>query len=282
LGGSLARSVVPNAQAQEPVTVRLEPATSSGAVDEVFTIKVYVDNVPETGVQGWQVIINFNPAVVQLNPGQSVDTYFAGNLYSSGGYNAFPVANALYSRITLGQALLGVPASFPSGSNLLLATIQWKAAAIGASTLDLNGSRITKDVLNGIVYAPLTELDGEIVVAAATNTPTATATRTPTATATPTTTATATTTPTSDATATATPTTDATPTATPTTDTTATATPTATSTTETTPTATPTIELTPTATITTTATVTTTVTATPTTTPETGWRYYLPLLLLEG
>ena len=154
----------PLAQAQDPVTVRLEPAASSGNVGDVFTIQVYVDNVPSTGVQGWQVSIGFDPAVVQLNPGQNASTYFAGNLYSTGGFTTIPIVNVASDKITLGQAMQGIPASYPSGSNLLLATIEWKAVGVGSSALDTNTSRILKDVLNGVVYSPLTELDGQITV----------------------------------------------------------------------------------------------------------------------
>jgi hypothetical protein len=153
------------AQAQDPVTVRLAPAAASGAVGDVFTVQVLVDNVPSTGVQGWQVSIAFDPAVVQLRLGQGASTYFAGNLYTTGGFNAFPFVNVAADTITLGQALLGTPPSYPSGSNLLLATIQWEGAAGGASLLDTQGSQVIKDALTGAVYDPLTELDGEIAVA---------------------------------------------------------------------------------------------------------------------
>lgn len=175
---ALVAGTAPQALAQDPVTVRLEPATASGDVGDVFTIQVYVDNVPAFvpdptlpgygigGVQGWQVIIDFDPAVVQLAAGQSGSTYFAGNLYASGGYNPTPVIGATFNKITLGQALLGGASTRPSGNNLLLATIQWKAVGIGTSALDTNASTITRDALNGIFYSPLTELDGQITVAA--------------------------------------------------------------------------------------------------------------------
>lgn len=167
---------VPGAQAQEAVIVRLEPAVASGDVGEVFTVQVLVDNVPSTGVQGWQVSIAFDPAVVQLNPGQSTSTYFASNLYAAGGYNAFPIVNVASDKIILGQALIGAPPSYPSGSNLLLATIQWRGVAGGRSALDTHGSRVIKDALTGTAYSPLTEWDGEIIVAGAASTPTPTGT----------------------------------------------------------------------------------------------------------
>lgn len=162
---ALVAGSAPQAQAQDPVTVRLEPATASGVVGDVFTIKVYVDNVPSTGVQGWRMNINFDPAVVQLNPGQSASTYFAGNLYTTGGYNPFSIVTPAADEITLIQALLGVPPSYPSGSNLLLATIQWEAVGSGTSALNTNGSNIFKDALNAVPYSPLIELDGRITVA---------------------------------------------------------------------------------------------------------------------
>lgn len=155
------------AQAQGNVTVRLAPAAASGGVGDVFTVQVLVDNVPSTGVQGWQVSIAFDPAVVQLNPGQGASTYFAGNLYTTGGYTAFPFVNVAADKITLGQAPIGAPPSYPSGSNLLLATIRWQAVGAGASALDTREARILRDALTGAVYAPLTELDGEITVAGA-------------------------------------------------------------------------------------------------------------------
>lgn len=166
MAGGLVAVDAPQAQAQAAVTVRLAPAATSGDVGDVFTIKVYVDNVPSTGVQGWQVSIDFDPTVVQLKPGQDGSTYFAGNLYTAGGYSTFPVVNATADKITLGQALLGTPSSYPGGSNLLLATIQWQAVGTGASALDTNMSKIMKDALNGISYSPLTELDGQITVLA--------------------------------------------------------------------------------------------------------------------
>jgi hypothetical protein len=162
---ALLAGIAPLAQAQDPVTVRLEPAAASGDVGDVFTIQVYVDNVPSTGVQGWQVSINFDPAVLQLNPGQIASTYFAGNLYSTGGYTTIDIVNVASDKITLGQAMQGIPSSYPSGSNLLLATIEWKGVGVGASALDTNTSRIMKDALGGIVYSPVTELDGQITVA---------------------------------------------------------------------------------------------------------------------
>jgi hypothetical protein len=167
------------AQDQGDVTVRLEPAAASGNVGDIFTVRVYVDNVPAYdpitgtgGVQGWQVIIGFDPAVVQLRPGQGASTYFAGNLYSTGGFNAFPVVNVASDKITLGQALIGAVASYPGGSDLLLATIQWQGAAGGASLLDTQGAQVIQDVFTGAAYSPLTELDGQITVAG--NTPTET------------------------------------------------------------------------------------------------------------
>lgn len=154
--------------AQGDVTVRLLPATSSGSVGDVFTVQVLVDNVPGTGVQGWQVSIAFDPAVVQLRPGQGASTYFAGNLYSTGGFNAFPFVNVAADKVTLGQALLGTPPSYPNGSNLLLATIQWQGVAGGASLLDTQGSQVIQDAFTGAVYSPVTELDGQITVASGT------------------------------------------------------------------------------------------------------------------
>lgn len=178
--GGLVAGNVPQAQAQGPVTVRLEPATASGGVGDVFTIKVYVDNVPAYdpntdigGVQAWSVYVDFDPAVVQLDAGQSANTYFAGNLYTTGGGTPFNVVNTASNRIFLGQ-VVGFPSPppptpppprfFPSGSNLLLATIKWKAVGAGASALDTNTSTIMKDALNGLVYSPLTELDGQLTV----------------------------------------------------------------------------------------------------------------------
>lgn len=155
----------PPALAQGDVTVRLAPAAASGAAGDVFTVQVLVDNVPSTGVQGWQISIDFDPAVVQLNPGQNADMYMAGNLYAAGGYNPFPFVNVAADKITLGQAPVGAPASYPSGSNLLLATIQWQAVGVGASALNLHESSIIQDALTGVAYDPLTELDGEITVA---------------------------------------------------------------------------------------------------------------------
>lgn len=171
--GGLGQATSP-AQAQGDVTVRLEPAAASGNVGDVFTVRMYVDNVPNTGVQGWQVSIAFDPAVVQLRPGQGASTYFAGNLYSTGGFNAFPFVNVGADKITLGQALLGTPPSYPNGSNLLLATIQWQGVAGGASLLDTQGSQVIQDAFTGAVYSPVTELDGQITVAGSAPTPTGT------------------------------------------------------------------------------------------------------------
>jgi hypothetical protein len=167
VGASLALPNLPAAEAQEPVTVRLEPAAANGAVDDVFTVQVYVDNAPATGVQGWEVSISFDPAVVRLQPGQSNTTYFVDNIYDGPGYNAFPVAAPAATSITLGQVLLGVPSAYPSGSDLLLATIQWQAVADGASALDINSVQIIKDALAGETYAPLTEIDGQALVGGA-------------------------------------------------------------------------------------------------------------------
>jgi len=231
-----------------PVTVRVDPATSSVEMEGVFTIDIMIDGVEDLG--SFQFDLTYDPAIVQ-----ATDVTLGPFLGSTGRSTGVvgPTIDNVGGLVTFGAFSFGSQPG-PSGTGTL-ATITFSTAGVGTSFLDLQNSQIT-DTL-GNPQSPVTEEDGTVTVAALptpTPTPTATATVTPTEVPTATPTPTPTNTPTPTATATATPTNvpTATPTITPTDTPTFTPMPTATGTA--TPTSTPTGTVAPTETPTPTAT----------------------------
>lgn len=154
------------APAAGDIVVHVEPTSATGAVGDTLTFQVFADSVPVFdagggGVQGWQVIISFDPAIVQVPEDAG---FFAGNLYD--GVEAFPlrmIDNA-QGQLVLGQSPLGVQSQYPGGDGLLLATIPLQAANPGTAAVDLDSATMVSEALTGATYGSVAGVGAQVTI----------------------------------------------------------------------------------------------------------------------
>ena len=178
------------AQSDE-AAIRLETTPASGEIGDTFTTQIYADGVPAPGLGSWQVVIDYDPAIL------AVDTVtFGADLYATGRTKLLELSNlkepgtAWLTQVTSGTGIDG-----PVGNGLHLVTITWKAVGGGVSDILLAPSERQRLVdINNTPFAPLKLVESKVTVnpGEATPTPTTSATPTPTATSVPTSTPTAT------------------------------------------------------------------------------------------
>ena len=138
-------------------TVRLQTTPIQGNVGDLFTTRIYADNITNaSGLGNWQASIDYAPAILAVN-----SVTFGAGLGSTGR----PVGNvgptSSIGKVTLGQFSFGTQ-NGPTGSSIQLATIVWRGVGDGVSNLDLNTSRLLD--IDAVLLTPLIELDGWVVV----------------------------------------------------------------------------------------------------------------------
>ena len=134
-GGAI--SDAPAAPAVDP-TIRLSTTPTSGNVGDLFTTRIYADNITNSsGLGNWQASINYAPAVLAVD-----SVAFGADLGSTGRSTGNVGPTYTTGKVTLGQFSFGTGINGPTGSNLLLATIVWRGVAGGVSDLDLNQSQL--------------------------------------------------------------------------------------------------------------------------------------------
>ncbi|MGA9347305.1 MAG: cohesin domain-containing protein [Anaerolineae bacterium] len=191
--------------AQQDPTVRIEPAQSTVAVGQSFSVSVMIDEASDLGA--FQFDLRYTTTIVRVN-----GVTLGGFLGSTGRNIIGPFVDIKNEagKVSFGAVSFG-EAPGPDGSGVL-AVVSLTAQGEGESPLDLR-SVLVLDTGSNSQVASIE--DGSVVVGAApTTTSTPTPTWTPTVTSTPTPTATPTATPTSTASPTATQTTTPGPTAT--------------------------------------------------------------------
>lgn len=194
--------------AQQDPTVRIEPAQSTVAVGQSFSVSVMIDDASDLGA--FQFDLRYTAAVVR------VDDVTRGAFLGSTGRSVATVGPTIDNqagKVTFGAFSFGEQTG-PSGTGVL-AVVSLTVQGQGESLLDLRNVLVLDTGGNS---QPVTVEDGSVVVGAAptstptpTRTPTVTSTPTPTSTASPTATQTTTPGPTATSTPTATPTPTSTP-----------------------------------------------------------------------
>ena len=122
-------------------TMRLETTPLSGPIGATFSTKIFVDNIPSPGLGAWQTRINYDSTVVRVKSVTfGTDLFSTGNpkLLELASPNSFPSATGA---LVLTQATVPT-VNGPTGSNLLLATVQFEAIGNGTS-------RVNSDRRNG-------------------------------------------------------------------------------------------------------------------------------------
>jgi hypothetical protein len=138
-------------------TVRLETTPTQGQVGDLFTTRIYADNIANAnGLGNWQATIDYVPAILTLN-----GVTFGADLGSTGRFVGNVGPTSTTTSVTLGQFSFGMQPG-PIGSDIHLATIVWRGVGDGISELDLNTSRLLD--INAAPLTPLTEIDNWVVV----------------------------------------------------------------------------------------------------------------------
>ena len=117
-------------------TMRLDTTPLSGSIGATFSTKIFADNIPIPGLGAWQAKIDYNPAVVRVKSiAWGTDLFSTGNakLTELVSPSTFPSATG---SLLLSQATLPT-VNGPTGSGILLATVQFEAIGNGTSTLTL-------------------------------------------------------------------------------------------------------------------------------------------------
>jgi LysM repeat protein len=205
----LALSLPLPASAQGGAVLRLQPNPASVAVGGTTAVQVIVENVTSLG--GVEILLTFDPALLQV---VDADAGAAGVQVTPGPFLTGGSVVTNTAELADGHVHFSYGGANASG-NGVIATVNFLGVAAGTSALTFGGWNLLN---TGAAIIATTVQNGQVVVSAATDTPTPTntptVTNTPTATGTPTGTPTSTNTPTNTPTGTLTPTRTATPTAT--------------------------------------------------------------------
>jgi len=137
--------------------VYIDPAQATAGLNGTLNVELKVANVANMG--GYELVINFDPAIVQ------VQNVTLGNFLSSTGRTVSPLGPGVDNtagRISIGSFSFGSQAG-PSGEGTL-ATIVMTPQAQGASALTLSGLTLTDSAGNAIAA---TTQDGAITINAA-------------------------------------------------------------------------------------------------------------------
>ncbi len=136
-------------------TIRLVTSPVSGAVGETFTTQVYIDNIPEDpGPQAYEISIDFDPLVLSV----TVDDVTFESIWPSGTSIENTELNG--NSLTFMSTPFGA-SPYPSGSNLMVAKIEWTGVGAGTPSLDVNGTILVNDVTQ---YPDVVEIDGTLTV----------------------------------------------------------------------------------------------------------------------
>ncbi|MFZ2360874.1 MAG: cohesin domain-containing protein [Anaerolineae bacterium] len=138
-------------------TVRLETTPTQGQVGDLFTTRIYADNIANAnGLGNWQATVDYVPAILTLN-----GVTFGADLGSTGRFVGNVGPTFSIGNVTLGQFSFGTQPG-PTGSSIHLATIVWRGVGDGVSELNLNSSSLLD--IDATPLTPLTEIDSWVVV----------------------------------------------------------------------------------------------------------------------
>ncbi len=147
----------------ESPTIRLITTPNAGVVGDEFTTTIYADRVPAPGLGSWQVRIEFDQAVINLE-----NIQFGDDLFSTGRAKLFELSNVdTPGAVLLSQSSLP-PGDGPVGDGIHLVTLHWRAVGNGLSPLALepgNSQRLVD--VDGHSLSPLTLVGSEITVESA-------------------------------------------------------------------------------------------------------------------
>jgi hypothetical protein len=137
------------ASAGEDVVIRLETSPATGALGDLFTTTIYADNIDSPGLGSWQANITYDTARLEID-----QITWGTDLFSTGRTKLFETAKTnTPGQVLLTQVTLAGPDG-PTGANLHLATIVWRAVGSGTAHLDLSPPRLQK--LRDINNDPIT------------------------------------------------------------------------------------------------------------------------------
>jgi hypothetical protein len=126
-------------------TMRIDPLNSTVEVGDIFSVTVAIDNV--TNLAAFQFDLNYNSGVVQPGTDPASDCVRLGPFLGSTGRSVNKIGPTISDGlITYGAYTLDPPSMpGPSGSGTL-ATITFKAVAIGTTVLSLKNESATDPV----------------------------------------------------------------------------------------------------------------------------------------
>ncbi|MCP4166257.1 MAG: hypothetical protein GY759_10230 [Chloroflexi bacterium] len=169
VSGSVEGAIAPHKSesAGNPV-IRLETDPASAKIGETVITQVYADNLSSPGLSGWQVSIQFNPSILEID-----DISYGTDLFSTGRQDVvvLPIRADLVGQVLFGQLAAPVSAGNPgpdgaTGSSLHLATIQWRGISEGESDLNLSGEIAKLRDINNQALAPVDLINSHVGIEA--------------------------------------------------------------------------------------------------------------------
>jgi hypothetical protein len=149
-----------NVTMQSGVVIKLEPASTTLNVGETVKVSIVVENV--TNMNGIDVQVKFNPAVLQAQDGNSGSDGIQLEAVTSFLPPDFPVKNEIDNGAGLAHYAVVLLTSSPANGTGTVASITFEAIADGASELTfINSDLVSADNAQAI---PVTPVNGQVTV----------------------------------------------------------------------------------------------------------------------